>query len=292
MRVLLVGAGGLLGTAMQHAVPQGVDLVSLPKQELDITDRQAVAVTVERLRPEYVINCAGYTAVDQAEREPDLAHRVNAEGATHLAAATERARGTLVQLSTDYVFDGTREVPYREDDEPGPLSVYGRTKLAGEQAVRDLLPDRHLIVRAQWLFGAGGKNFVDTILRLASEQSTLRVVNDQRGRPTYARDLAAGIWKLVGRGIRGTVHVANDGTATWFDVAAVALAAAALRTRLEPCRTADMPRPAQRPAFSVLDCSRFEALTGERLPPWDAAVREYVSSRSSAFRVASTNDGG
>ena len=292
MRVLLVGAGGLLGTAVRQAVPQGVDLVSLHKQELDITDRQAVAVTVERIRPEYVINCAGYTAVDQAEREPDLAHRVNAEGATHLAAATERARGTLVQLSTDYVFDGTREVPYREDDEPRPLSVYGRTKLAGEQAVHALLPDRHLIVRAQWLFGAGGKNFVDTILHLAAERSTLRVVNDQRGRPTYAGDLATAIWKLVGRGIRGTVHVANDGTATWFDVAAVALAAAALQTRLEPCRTVDTPRPAQRPAFSVLDCSRFESLTGERLPRWETAVRAYVNSRPSASRVASTTDRG
>ena len=278
MSLLLTGAGGMLASAIRRTVPAGTRLEVLTRRELDVGDAAAVAAAIARLRPEWVINCAAYTAVDQAEAEPDLAYRANAAGPLHLAAAVRQTGGCLLHFSSDYVFDGGRDTPYREDDAPRPLSVYGRSKLAGEHAVRDLLPGRHLIVRSQWLFGPEGKNFIATILRLAVQHQPLRVVNDQFGRPSYTVDLARAVWLLVERDARGTVHVANEGSASWFDVATVAMDAAAIGTAVEPCRTEDMPRPAQRPRFSVLDCSRFLELVGQPLPPWQAAVRSYVAS--------------
>jgi len=285
MSLLLTGAAGMLAAAMRRTVPAGIRLEVLTRRELDVGDAAAVAAVIARLKPEWVINCAAYTAVDQAETEPESAYRVNTAGPLHLATAVRHAGGRLLHFSSDYVFDGARDTPYREDDPPRPLSVYGRSKLAGEYAVRDILPERHLIVRSQWLFGAGGKNFVATILHLAAQQQRLRVVNDQVGRPSHAADLARAVWRLLERGARGTVHVANEGSCTWFDLATAAVAAAGLEAVVEPCRTADVPRPARRPAYSVLDCSRFLALAGERLPPWQAAVRSYVAALSGLHAV-------
>ena len=231
---------------------------------------------MRRERPDWIINCAGYTQVDRAEAEPEAAQRVNAEGPANLARAAHQTGARLLQISTDYVFDGTATRPYREDDPVGPLNVYGRTKLAGEQAVQEILPRAHLIVRTQWLFGEGSPNFVATILRLARERSELKVVNDQHGRPTYAPDLAGALWKLIACDARGTVHCANEGEATWFDVATAAVGAAGLRVRVEPCATTDMPRPAPRPAFSVLDCARYTTLVRSPMQPWAAGLAEYV----------------
>jgi len=278
MSLLLTGAAGMLAAAMRRTVPAGIRLEVLTRRELDVGDAAAVAAVIARLKPEWVINCAAYTAVDQAETEPELAYRVNAAGPLHLATAVRHAGGRLLHFSSDYAFDGARDTPYREDDAPRPLNVYGRSKLAGEHAVRDLLPGRHLIVRSQWLFGPEGENFIATILRLALQHKPLRVVNDQFGRPSYTTDVARAVWQLLERDARGTVHVANEGSGSWFDLATVAVDAAAIATVVEPCRTEDMPRPAQRPRFSVLDCSRFLELTGQRLPPWQAAVRSYVGS--------------
>jgi len=277
MRVLVTGAGGMLGTAVQAAVPSTVQLVALRHGDLAIEDAQAVERAVARERPEWIVNCAAYTQVDRAEAEPEIAQRVNAIGPANLARAARQRGARLLHISTDYVFDGRAARPYREDDPVGPLNVYGRTKLAGEQAVRDILPQGHLIVRSQWLFGVGGPNFVATILRLARERPELKVVNDQRGRPTYAPDLAVGLWKLISCDARGTVHCANEGEATWFDVARAAISAAGLRTPVVPCTTADMPRPARRPQFSVLDCTRYEGLVGSPLRPWQAALKQLTS---------------
>ena len=204
------------------------------------------------------------------------AQRVNAEGPANLARAAHQTGARLLQISTDYVFDGTATRPYREDDPVGPLNVYGRTKLAGEQAVQDLLPQSHLIVRTQWLFGEGAPNFVATILRLARERSQLKVVNDQHGRPTYAADLAAALWTLIACDPRGTVHCANEGVATWFDLATAAVRAAGLRARVEPCGTSEMPRPAPRPQFSVLDCTRYASIARTPLRPWPEGLAEYL----------------
>ena len=267
----------MLGTAVEAAVPSTVQLVALRHGDFAIEDAQAVERTVGRERPDWIINCAAYTQVDRAEAEPETAQRVNAIGPANLARAARQTGARLLQISTDYVFDGRAARPYREDDPVGPLNVYGRTKLAGEQAVRDILPQEHLIVRSQWLFGAGGPNFVATILRLARERPELKVVNDQHGRPTYAPDLAVALWKLIACDARGTVHCANEGEATWFDVARAAIIAAGLRTLVVPCTTADMPRPARRPQFSVLDCARYGGIVGSPLRPWQAALKQLTS---------------
>ena len=266
----------MLGSAVQKAAPSTIQLVALRHAELAVEDAGAVEQVVQRERPDWIVNCAGYTQVDRAEAESDAAQRVNAVGPANLARAARDTGARLLHISTDYVFDGRATRPYREEDSVSPLNVYGRTKLAGEQAVRDVLPQAHLIVRSQWLFGEGGPNFVATILRLARERSELKVVNDQHGRPTYGPDLAAALWKLVACGAQGTVHCTNDGVATWFDLATAAVAAAGVRTSVVPCSTADMPRPAPRPAFSVLDCGKYEKLVGSRLRPWRAGLGEYA----------------
>lgn len=278
VRALLIGGSGLLGAAVKAAAPSTIRLVALDHAQFAIEDAGAVERTVARERPDWIVNCAGYTQVDRAEAEPETAQRVNAIGPANLARAAAKTGAHLLHVSTDYVFDGRARRPYREDDDVGPLNVYGRTKLSGEQAVRDILPEAHLIVRTQWLFGAGGQNFVATILRLARERAELKVVNDQHGRPTYTADLAAALWKLIAGGVRGTVHCANEGVATWFDLAGAAVTAAGLRTTVVPCSTADMPRPARRPAFSALDCSRFAQLVGSPPRAWQIALPEYVAA--------------
>jgi len=267
----------MLGSAVRAAAPATFELVALRHADLAIEDDPAVERAVARERPDWIVNCAGFTQVDRAEAEPEAAQRVNAIGAANLARAARQAGARLLHISTDYVFDGRAHRPYREDDPVAPLNVYGRSKLAGEQAIRDILPQAHLIVRTQWLFGVGGPNFVATILRLARERPELKVVNDQHGRPTYAPDLAVALWKLIACEARGTVHCANAGAATWFDLATAAVAAAGLRASVVPCSTVDMPRPAPRPRFSVLDCTRYEGLVGSPLRPWQAALKQLTS---------------
>src|SRR5438876_9815167 len=262
----------MLGTAVQAAAPSTIQLVALRHADLAVEDARAVERMVQNERPDWIVNCAGYTQVDRAEAEPDAAQRVNAVGPANLARAARETSARLLHISTDYVFDGRARWPYREDDPVGPLSVYGRSKLAGEQAVRDILPQAHLIVRTQWLFGEGGPNFVATILRLARERPELQVVNDQHGRPTYAPDLATALWKLIACDAGGTVHCANEGAATWFDVAKAAIEIAGLHTRVVACSTADMPRPAPRPPYSVLDCTRYAARTDSSLRGWRDAM--------------------
>lgn len=276
MRVLLTGAAGMLGRAVQATAPSVVHVQTLTHNELDVTDARLVEEAVQQVRPAWVINCAAYTKVDDAETEPAAAYAVNAAGAMHLAITCRRLAARLLHVSTDYVFDGQADRPYPEDAPTRPLNVYGRSKLAGELAVRDILPEAHLIVRTQWLFGMGGSNFVATILRLAEQRPVLRVADDQRGRPTYAADLGTALWVLLAREARGTYHVCNDGVATWFELARAATAATGLQARIEPCSTAEMRRPAARPAFSVLDCTKFRKLAGAPLRPWFEAVREFV----------------
>src|SRR3989442_4189333 len=203
----------MLGTAVQAAAPSTIQLVALRHSDLAVEDARAVERVVQRERPEWIVNCAGYTQVDRAETDPGTAQLVNAVGPANLARAARDMGARLLHISTDYVFDGRAQRPYREDDPVGPLRVYGRSKLAGEQAIRDILPQAHLIVRTQWLFGVGGPNFVATILRLAPERPELQVVHDPHGPPPYAPDLAAALWKLIACDARGAVHCANEGAA-------------------------------------------------------------------------------
>jgi len=271
----VTGAGGQLGRALATLVPEGVHL---GKSDLDITDRAAVHDAVLRHRPEVIINTAAYTKVDAAEADPEAAFAVNADAVSTLAEATSKSGSLLVQLSTDYVFRGDKQGAYVEDDETGPLSVYGKSKLQGEKAASGA--ERFLIVRSSWVFGQG-HNFIRSMISAAASREELEVVDDQRGLPTYARDLAQGLMELVKAGAAGIYHLAGRGEpATWADLAELALEAARLPTKVRRVTTAQYyaarPGPvAPRPANSVLDCSKAASL-GVRLRQWPEAVLSYV----------------
>ncbi len=276
MRVLLAGARGQLGRALLEVGREhGWDILAFDRAALDITDPRAVAEAVRTVQPELIANAAAYTAVDKAEEEPGAAFAVNAKAVATLAELANETGSLLVHVSTDYVFDGRSSRPYREDDPPNPLSVYGRSKLEGERAAAGAR--EHLIVRTSWLFGRGW-NFVEAIRRqLHGGAKELRVVADQTGKPTYALDLAAGIVRLVVAGARGLFHVANGGETTWADFAREIAAQLGFSVPVVPITTAEAGRPAPRPAFSVLDTSRFEALCGP-LPPWRDALARYLAT--------------
>ncbi|MHC4428054.1 MAG: dTDP-4-dehydrorhamnose reductase [Planctomycetota bacterium] len=274
---VIVGTIGMLGRALADIFPRCMPVVEIPgPEDLDVTDAAAVETRLESLQPSVVINATGYTDVDEAEREPEAADLVNRQGPANLAAACEMVDALLVHYSTDYVFDGTLDRPYQPDDRPHPINAYGRSKLAGEQAVRNA-GGQWLIIRSSWMFAPHGRNFVRTILEHARRAESLSVVDDQRGTPTYAPDLAAASLELVDAGARGILHVANAGECTWFELAGAAVECAGLECRILPCRTADQTRPAPRPAYSVLDCELANGLIGPQRP-WRDALTACVSA--------------
>ena len=276
--ILVVGAKGMLGQDLMRVLPgdvRGVDI-----EEIDITSPESVRRVLLTLKPRVVVNCAAYTDVDGCETNVDLAMRVNGEGVGNLAAATREIGALLVQVSTDYVFDGTRGAPYGEDDSVNPLSIYGKSKLLGEEKAREN-PD-HLIVRTQWLYGHGGKNFVETMLRLAGERNEIAVVDDQIGSPTWTVDLSLAISQLLDAGCRGTYHVANQGTCSWFQFAEAIFAEAGVTITVHPQTTAELGRPAPRPLYSVLDCGKLTNDAGLELEEWREALKTYLEKRRNA----------
>ncbi len=272
---LVLGGQGLLGRALGRVLPE---VRTLGRAECDVTDPEAVRDTLEGLRPEVVVLCAAFTAVDACEAAPDAARRLNADAPGWVAESARAVGARLVHLSTDYVFDGRTRSAWREDDPVGPLSVYGATKLGGEDAVRAVLGEAALIVRAQWLYGPGGPDFVGAILRAARTSPRLRVVDDQTGSPTHVDDLAHALRTLVDVGAQGTVHFSASGACTRDAWARVILEAAGLDVPVDPCRTEDVPRPAARPANSVFDLARFTAWVGGPPAPWAPRVRTFVAS--------------
>jgi len=290
-RWLVTGARGQLGAALcERLTAAGVPARGFGHDELDVADAEAVRARLEAERPTGVINAAGFTAVDRCEREPEIAARGNAEAPAALARACVEVGARLVHVSTDYVFDGQATRPYREDDPTEPRSRYGATKLAGERAVLAASRD-FLVVRTSWVFGRG-RNFIAAILDQAVKRRTgeasgpLRVVGDQTGRPTYAVDLAAGIWRLVELGARGLYHVANEGVATWFELARFVLDEAGCHDLpIQKISTGELRVDAPRPAWSVLDTSKARDL-GVTLRPWREAVRAYLTSDASPLRGA------
>ena len=274
-RVLLLGCRGMLGTDLAASAPAGTQVTGLGIEELDITDHAALEATVERVRPDWVINATAYTAVDRAETERDVAFAVNGDAVAALARACAARDVGLVHYGTDYVFDGNGTRPWREDDPTAPLNAYGESKLAGERAVLASGP-RHLMLRTQWLYGEHGKSFPRTMWERATAGQPTRVVGDQHGSPTYTVDLARATWELVARGTTGLFHVTNAGEATWYDVAARVFAAAGRPELLSPCATSDYPTPARRPAYSVLDGARLRA-AGVVMRPWTEALDDFLS---------------
>jgi dTDP-4-dehydrorhamnose reductase len=273
MRVVLLGAGGMLGRDLARTAPDDVVLLPFTRAELDITDYGALEITIARLRPHVVVNAAGYTAVDKAEAEPDIAFRVNSEAVSRLGAVAAVHGTRVVHFSTDYVFDGLAVAPYDEYAPTNPVNVYGASKLAGETGLLQS-GARYLIVRTQWLFGAEGRSFPRTMWQRALERQPTKVVADQVGRATYAHDLAAATWRLIMLGASGLYHVANSGIATWFDIAQRVFLQLGRPDLLTPCTTAEHPTPALRPRYSALQTSRVEAVLGYSLPTWqDALVR-------------------
>lgn len=271
MKVLLIGAKGMLGTDLQAAFAD-TELTALDHTELDITDAGVVAERLAAERPEVVINAAAYTAVDQAESEREQAFLVNETGVGNIAAAAKDMGATMVHYSTDYVFAGDNVSGYAEDDEPGPpVNAYGESKLAGERALEES-GCTFFLLRTAWLYGAAGKNFVATMLRLAGGRDELNVVNDQHGSPTYTVDVAQATRVILdGDYAPGIYHTVNAGTATWYEFAQEIFKLAGKKMTVNPITTAEYPLPAKRPAYSILKNTR-----GPALRPWQEAIAAYI----------------
>ena len=283
MRIVVTGAQGQLGTDLRRVLQQH-QVTGLDLPGFDLT-RQDCSKAIVDAAPEIVIHAGAHTDVDGAERAPALAMAVNADGTERVARAAAQAGARLIYVSTDYVFDGTGTRPYLETDSTNPAGVYGASKCAGEQRALSCC-ENTLVVRTAWLYGLQGKNFVKTILQLAAERPSLRVVADQRGCPTYTEDLAGMISKLVAHPARGILHVTNDGHCTWHEFATEIVRLAGYRVPVEPITTADMPRPAKRPAYSVLSAERLHQL-GFTMPSWQDGLQRFMHALSATSPLPS-----
>lgn len=280
MRVLVFGAAGQVGEeVVSLAIAAGGEVVALSRADHDVTDTDATRQRIEETRADLVVNASAYTAVDRAEGEPELAMAINGRAPGVMSEASAAAGSTFLHYSTDYVFDGSATAPIPEDAAPSPLGVYGRSKLAGEEAVR-AAGGRAFIARTAWVYGLRGSNFIRTVLRVTRAQGQMRVVDDQRGSPTWARDLAAASLRLVEVGSPGTYHLTNGGECTWFELARAVVEIAAVTAEVVPITTADYPTPARRPAYSVLANRRWEELGEPPLRPWREAVTEFIPALS------------
>jgi dTDP-4-dehydrorhamnose reductase len=279
MKILITGAAGQLGQDCLRVFGKAHQVIAVDLPELDITRRAQVLESVGEISPDLIINCAAHTGVDACETEQELAWELNASGPRHLAEGAARQGSLLVHISTDYVFDGHKPVPdaYVEDDEPRPLSVYGKTKLAGERAVAEATA-RHIIVRTAWLYGAGGHNFLKTMLKLAQSDAAreVRTVNDQFGSPTWSYRLALQIEKLVEKGGHGIYHATAAGVCTWYDLADCFLNKMNVPHRLAPCTSAEYPTAAVRPKNSILENRRLKEAGIDIMAPWQEDVAQYV----------------
>jgi dTDP-4-dehydrorhamnose reductase len=288
-RLLVIGAKGMLGRDLVSALhfsfrpDQDWEVLGWDIDEIDIQEENTTVTKIESIQPQIVINIAAYTDVDGCESNKEKAFAVNAEGMKHVALGALRCGAKVVYLSTDYVFDGEKKEPYEEEDSPHPLSVYGRSKLKGEQYVQELMEDS-LIIRSQWLYGRHGKNFVSSILREAREKRVVSIVDDQTGSPTYTVDLATAISALIQRRARGIFHVANSDSCTWFAFGqAILKLSGMMEVKVIPISTKELGRPAARPLYSVLSTQRLRREISMTLRPWSQALREYVKSLFSVY---------
>ena len=279
MKILITGCNGQLGNEMQLLEKENPQhtYYNTDVAELDITDQQAIERFVDENAIDGIVNCAAYTAVDKAEANEALCQLLNAEAPAYLAHAVGRRGGWMIQISTDYVFDGTKHTPYVEDDDTCPNSVYGRTKLVGEMNVQKLC-ERSMIIRTAWLYSTFGNNFVKTMIRLGNEKPELGVIFDQIGTPTYARDLARVIMTAIQQGIRpGIYHFSNEGVTSWYDFTKAIHRLAGITTcRVRPLHTAEYPTPAARPHYSVLDKTKIKQTYGIDIPYWEESLADCI----------------
>ncbi len=280
-RMLITGANGLLGKEITRYFSKGYKVLPTDLAECDVTSAKECMRVVGGFRPEVVVHCAAYTDVDRAEREKEAAFTLNADGTRNMALACREHRSLLVTFSTDYVFDGASERPYAEDDPVDPLSVYGRSKLAAEEAVREVAP-HFLLLRTQWLFGAHGRSFISSILERAERGEECKVVSDQKGAPTYTRDLADAVRRLLDTGARGIFHFSNEGETSFFEYAAFLLAHTGWgETPVTAISTSDIPRdlyPAPRPLHGLLSKEKYRKETGVSPRRWEDAVLDYLQT--------------
>lgn len=297
-RLAIIGARGMLAKKVVEMTPAGWDIITLSHPQFDLTDASSSLAALRDIRPDVIINCAAYTDVDGAETHEALAYAVNAVGPENLARAAKQINATLVHISSDYVFGGNKMFPYEESDLAGPLSVYGKSKLRGEQAILDSGLERFFILRTSWLYGPGGKNFVETIIRLAQQREELRIVADQFGTPTYTADLAKAIFNLLALQVKwdagkrpgdplfGIYHFSNEGECSWYQFASEIVALLKkgnepVKTeRLLPIDSTDYPLPASRPAYTVMSKQKYKRLTGEHIPTWQESLECYIASRN------------
>lgn len=276
MKVLLTGAAGMLGRTLQRRFAGTHDVVATDRDELDITDQTACNTMLAAHRPATVVHCAAHTAVDRCETEVELAFRLNELGSANVARACQAHGARLIAISTDYVFRGDLDRPYHEGDAPDPATVYGRSKLAGERAVQANCAD-HTIVRIAWLYGSGGPSFLHTMLKLASQAGPpLRVVDDQVGNPTSTDAVADLLLRLLDRPVGGIVHGTCEGACSWYIFASAVIARAGLARAIEPCATADFPRPAPRPANSRLEKRALRSAGLAPMPGWEETLARFL----------------
>lgn len=276
MKATILGASGLLGKALMREW-SGDEVVGLGSRDVDIRDADKVREVLQKARPDWIVLAAAYTDVDGCESHPDRAFAVNRDGAVNVAQAAQRIGAKLLFLSSDYVFDGKKTSPYETGDARNPQSVYGRSKAEAEVQLQEVLPEC-CIARTSWLFGAGGKCFPDTILKLAASRLALDVVSDQRGCPTYSVDLARAIIELCRKDASGIVHVTNAGNCSWFEFAREIVKGAGLATEVRPVSSQQMARPAPRPAYSVLSSKSLQQ-HGIAMPTWQDALQRYLQER-------------
>ena len=283
MKVLVTGAGGMLGQALVPCLrSRDHEVTPLPREELDVTNFERVQQTLGKLKPELILHCGAYTKVDQAESEPALAYHINGYGTENLAVACNALNIPLLYVSSDYVFDGEQQYPYNTWDATRPLSIYGKSKLAGEKAVMRHL-QKFYIVRTSWLYGPNGKNFVETILGLAEQNKPLRVVSDQHGTPTCTLSLSELIADLIETKRYGVYHAADEGVTNWYEFAKEIVAGYDID--VHPIETKDMPRPATRPKYSVLDKTTLLSTIGRESIPWRDSLKTYLDLRKTKAAV-------
>jgi dTDP-4-dehydrorhamnose reductase len=285
VKVLITGANGQVGWELQRTAPADIEIIALTRTQLDITQAGLVNALIESERPDWVINAAAYTAVDKAETEQELAYRINRDGPANIAAACKGVGARMLQISTDFVFDGKQSTPYLPTDTPKPINVYGASKQAGDQAVQQILGDACTIVRTSWVYSSHGNNFVKTMLRLMAEREELRVVADQVGTPTWANGLARAIWNMVETGVAGVQHWSDNGVASWYDFAqaimeeGVALGLLVSPIRVIPIPSHEYPTAAIRPSYTALDKWSNSMHITVRANHWREALREMLKEQ-------------